>query len=453
MKRLSVKAKITLWLTILMLFLCGILITFLLISSGMIIRQASANQLTQTLRSNLTLVSSSDGQLVLDDSFQFYKSGVTTLVYSSSGSLLAGQIPLSFDTSGPESASFQNGEIRTAESNGDIYLILDFWVPFSWNDGVWLRGLIETPEQLKAASGMLIAVIIAIPAFLTLAVLGGYLIVRKAFRPLDKITAAASAINEAGDLSGRIALPPGRDEFSQLAETFDKMFARLERSFDAEIRFIADASHELRTPVSVIQSACEYAESFDETPQERQETISIIHRQAVKMSDLITRLLNMARLDQGTESLNFKTVNLTEISASVCQDYKNYGSRLSTYLQENVMVRGDSVQLWRLLNNLISNAFQYGGHDCRVRVSLYQNSRETLLSVCDDGIGIAKEEQDKVWQRFYQIDPSRSNNKGAGLGLSMVQQVARIHGGYMTLESEPGSGSNFTFHLPLSEKK
>lgn len=132
-----------------------------------------------------------------------------------------------------------------------------------------------------------------------------------AFRPLDTINATAAAINEGRDLSARIGLPAGHGEFSRLAGSFDRMLERLEAAFEAEKQFTADASHELRTPVSVILGACEYAEKYDETPEERLETIQTIHRQGRRMADLIGQLLQMTRLDQGTEGLRLEEVDLT----------------------------------------------------------------------------------------------------------------------------------------------
>lgn len=447
MKQISVKLRITLWLTLMMVFLSGLLLIFMMSMSNTVVTQTSMAQLSQTLRSNLTLVGTSEGQLQLDDGFQFYQNGVSTLVYSKNGTLMAGQIPVSFKAEEP----FENGVMRTVGSGEDRYLILDFWIPFGWEDGVWLRGLLEAPQHLQAADNLLRVALIALPSFLLLAALGGYRIIRRAFLPLDKITATASAINQAHDLSGRIGLPPGRDEFSQLADTFDQMFARLERSFEAEKQFIADASHELRTPVSIIQGACEYAETYEETPEERQETISMIRRQAEKMADLISQLLNMTRLDQGTASAHFENVNLTELTEAICQEQAYSDGRLTADLQENVIISGDSILLTRLLQNLLDNAFKYGKPDGCVNVSLRQNETETALSVRDDGIGIPEDQQDKIWQRFYQVDPSRSGDSGAGLGLSMVHQIALLHGGSMTLRSIPCVGSEFTFHLPTAK--
>ena len=246
-------------------------------------------------------------------------------------------------------------------------------------------------------------------------------------------------------------MPEGGNEFFRLANTFDQLFGRLERSFEAEKQFTADASHELRTPLSIIKGACEYAEKYDETPEERQETIAMIHRQAVKMSNLIGKLLNMTRLEQGTEPVKLEYVELGGLLQALYEEQRYEQKRVSLKLQENIVVQADGALLSRLAQNLIENGLKYGKPDGQVLVTLLRQQGEILLQVQDDGIGIAAEQQEKVWQRFYQVNPSRSDEKGAGLGLALVQQIAQLHGGYMTLDSTVGVGSTFTLHLPDEE--
>ncbi|MDO4553392.1 MAG: HAMP domain-containing sensor histidine kinase [Bacillota bacterium] len=448
MRYFSVKTRIAVWLTLLMVLLALLLLVFMLSISSTVTTRTAMTQLSDTARSNLPLISITDGNLELGEGFLFYQNGVSTLIYSQSESLLAGQIPVGFTAEEP----FESGTIRTVPSGDSRYLILDFWVPVSWEQGFWLRSLLEAPEYRQTSHNLLLVALAALPLFMALAAFGSYWIARRAFRPLNSITATASAINEASDLTRRIALPPGRDEFSRLADTFDKLFERLERSFEAEKQFTADASHELRTPVSIIKGACEYAEKYDETPEQRQETISMIHRQATKMSRLISQLLNMTRLEQGTEPARLEDTDLSELIRSVCRE-QNWGPpSLLLDLPEELHARVDSGLFSRLLLNLVENAFKYGTPQGHVWLSLCRRDGEILLSVRDDGAGISPEQQEKVWQRFYQVDPSRSDEEGgAGLGLSIVRQIARVHGGHMTLESAPGQGSTFTLHLPSGE--
>ena len=397
MKRRSVQVRLTLWYTLLMAGMAGLLLVFLLGISGAVSRQTAMDQLETTLRENLSQVSlGADGSLQLGEDFSFYQNGVYTLVYSQSQALLAGQVPVSFTASEP----FQNGQTRPVDGEGGQYYVLDFWVPQGWESGLWVRGILEAPENPQTVTNLVFIAVVTLPAFILLAALGGYGIVHRAFRPLEEITATAAAINEAADLSARVAVPPGDHEFSRLADTFNQMFGRLEGSFEAEQQFTADASHELRTPVAVIKSACEYAEKYGETPQEQQETLAMIHRQ----------------------------------------------------VQPGVWVRGDRGLLARLLQNLIDNGFAYGKPQGHVWVTLGTEGDQAVLQVRDDGIGIPQDQQEKIWQRFYQVDPARREGGGAGLGLAMVKKIAQLHGGRITLDSTPGQGSTFTLSLPLEKE-
>ncbi|MCI8447417.1 MAG: HAMP domain-containing histidine kinase [Eubacterium sp.] len=449
MRNASVKIKITVWLTLLMALLAIFLIVFMLSISSTVVSQTAMSQLAYTVQSNLGQVNVKNGRPEFGDGFRFYQNGISTLVYSQKEALLAGQIPGAFTADEP----FQNGVIRTVSTDEDKYLVMDLWLPMGWDHGVWIRGLMETPDNHWAALNLLKVALVALPVFMALAALGSYWIARRAFRPLDSINATAEAINEAKDLSRRIGLPKGRDEFSRLGSTFDQLFERLEQSFEVEKQFISDASHELRTPVSIIKGACEYAEKYDETSEDHQETISMIHRQAAKMSGIISQLLSMTRLDQGTELSGMEPVDLAELLRDFSREQENNQtydySRLTLELKEEAVVWGNQVLLTRLIQNLVENAFKYGRPNGHVWAVLDKNGSEVRLKVRDDGFGIDKEHQDKIWQRFYQVDPARSGEMGAGLGLPMVAQIARVHGGYMTLDSAPDLGSVFTLHLNI----
>ncbi len=450
MRKISVKLKITLWITLLMTILFLFLVAFTLFISRTVVLSSARQQLVSTTRNSVGNISFSQGKLSTTEGFSFYQNGVSILVYSQSESLLAGQLPVSFTASEP----FQNGQMRTVEGAGISYLVLDFWLPSSWEEGVWVRGLMEVPNDGQTSENLMKIAAIALPVFILLTAVGGYLLVRRAFRPLERISATAQAMGEAKDLSRRIGLPPGRDEFSRLAQTFDQLFARLERSFEAEKQFTADASHELRTPVTIIKGACEYGLKYDETPEERQETLEMIARQAEKMAQLIAQLLSMTRLDQGTEGARLEPVDLGALVEGLIRERGYEEDKLILSVAPGVKVQGDGALLSRLTENLVENALKYGKTGGHVWVTVKSQGNEGILEVRDDGIGIPKDQQEKIWQRFYQVDPSRSDeSSGVGLGLSMVRQIAQLHGGTVTLDSVEGIGSVFALHLPLQNEK
>ncbi len=446
MRKISVKLKITLWITLLMTILFLFLVAFTLFISRTVVLSSARQQLISTTRNSVGNISFSQGKLSTTEGFSFYQNGVSILVYSQAESLLAGQLPVSFTAEEP----FQSGQVRTVEGASISYVVLDLWLPSSWEEGVWVRGLMEVPRNEQTTDNLIKIAAIALPVFILLTAVGGYLLVRRAFRPLEQISATAQAMGEAKDLSRRIGLPPGRDEFSRLAQTFDQLFARLERSFEAEKQFTADASHELRTPVSIIKGACEYGLKYDETPEERQETLEMIARQAEKMAQLIGQLLSMTRLDQGTEGARLEPVDLGVLVEGLIRERGYEEDKLFLSVSPGVKVRGDGALLSRLTENLVENAFKYGKPEGHVWVTVKSQGEEGILEVRDDGIGIPKDQQEKIWQRFYQVDPSRSDeSNGVGLGLSMVRQIAQLHGGTVTLDSVEGIGSAFALYLPL----
>ena len=447
MKLNSVKTKISLLLTMLMAALAILLLIFMLFITNTVARETTRQQLINTLRSNLSYIEVQEQKPTIDANFSYYHNGITTLVYSKNESLLAGQIPVSFKAEIP----FENGVIRTAASDDTEYLVLDFWLASDWEHGVWLRGLAEAPNTAALSKNLLLIAFLVLPVFILLAGWGSYHIARRAFRPLDHITSTAEAINDAKDLSGRIIVPSKNAEFSRLASDFNHMFERLEHSFEAEKQFTSDASHELRTPVSVIKGACEYAKKYDETPEDHAETISMIQRQADKMAALITQLLHMTRMDQGTENVAMEQIHLGEFLNDFCNEQLWNQDNFTLTSPPNISVFANKELLGRLVRNLVENAFKYSSTNGHVWLDVCSADEEVLLSVRDNGIGIPLEEQSKIWQRFYQVDCSRGNDEGSGLGLSMVEQIAKLHGGFMTLESTPGFGSTFTLHLPVKK--
>ena len=450
MKKRSVKQKLTLWITLLMLLLTGAVLAILISVSSSVAMQNASSQLESTVRANLAGISRSGGSLSFSEGFSFTRNGVYTLVYSSSGALLAGQPPLDM----PQDEPFENGVLRTVEGEDDdeSYYLMDFYLPFGWDDGVWVRGFTQVPETAETISDLVGIVLLLSPLIVIVSALGAYLLARSTFRPIDRIVEAAGAIGEGRDLSRRIGLPPGNDEISRLATAFDGMFARLEASFEAEKQFTSDASHELRTPVSVILAQCAEARGHAETPEQYAQAIDVIQRQAKKMSVLVNQLLQMTRLEQGTLRASMEKADLSELVEILCREQPELpnGITLEAEIQPELRAWFDVTLMSRLLQNLLDNAARYGRENGHIWVTLRREDDGIALSVRDDGIGIAQDQQTRIWQRFYQVDPARSGSSGSGLGLTMVQQIAALHGGAVTVESREGAGSCFIFRFPGS---
>ena len=444
MKRFSVKLRLTLWITLLMLLLTALVLVCMVAVSRDVVTENAYDQLTSVVQSNISGISKENGSLTFAEGFSFTQNGVYTTVYSDAGALLAGQLPLGF----PEGVAFENGISRPVEGeNGDFY-VLDLHLPFSWEDGVWVRGIIAAPDVADVLDDLTGIALLLLPLMVVVSGAGAYLLAWSTFRPIDRIIRAAETIDEGRDLSRRIGLPPGRDEIS-LGQAFDSMFARLETSFEAEKQFTSDASHELRTPTAVILAQCEDARRHAETPEQYAQAVEVIERQARRMSGLIAQLLQMTRLEQGTQRAAFEHADLSALTEVICEETPTADAVLQTDIQPDIEADFDVTLVSRLLQNLLNNAVRYGGG--HIWVTLRRDGADALLSVRDDGAGIPADLQDKIWQRFYQADASRSGENGAGLGLPMVRQIAALHGGTVSLTSAPGKGSCFTFRFPTEQ--
>lgn len=447
MKRLSVKQKLTIWIAMLMLLLAVLMQAILMSVSSSVVTEQTRNRLETTLRSKLSDISKEKGNLVFARGFSFVENGVYTIVYNENEALLAGQMPLSF----PDGIKFENGMIRTI----DEYHVLDFHLPFGWNDGVWVRGVTPVIHTTDIMNDLFFLSLILLPVMVVISGTGAYLLSRSTFRPIERIISAAEAISEGRDLSSRIGLPPGQDEISRMGAAFDRMFSRLESSFETEKQFTSDASHELRTPIAVILAQCEESRVHTMTKEESAQAFGVVERQARRMSAMIGQLLQMTRLEQGTQRAVFEQADLSELVQVVCEEQpvSEKGIVIETDLQIAVEAWFDVTLMTRLLQNLLNNAVQYGREKGHIWVTLSRKGEDIILAVRDDGIGISTDQLDKIWQRFYQVDNVRGTQSGTGLGLTMVKQIALLHGGQVTVESIEGVGSCFTFCFPKNSCK
>jgi signal transduction histidine kinase len=237
----------------------------------------------------------------------------------------------------------------------------------------------------------------------------------------------------------------------QLAGAFDRMFERLEKVFDAERQFTSDASHELRTPTAIILAECDRAKRKAETPEDYRESIANISEQGKRMSALIDELLGITRLQQGTERYPLNRGDLSEFVTLSAEEFvpaDDRGIRMETEIEPGIECNFNASLISRVIYNLLQNAYRYGSDNGYVRLSLGRENGDAVIRVKDNGIGIKKEDLDKIWQRFWQADSSRGAESGNGLGLAMVKEIAELHGGSVTAESTEDRGSEFIFRIP-----
>ena len=444
MRFLSIKTRVTIYFTLMMLLIIGLVLGTILIAGRGVISDSAEGTLIDVVHDEIDDVEFDDGILELDE-LDFLRHNVYVQVYDSSFRFLGGAGATDFEGAG----EFRNGEIRSVAVDGESWLVYDIFIN-SEGGGVWLRGLTSAENDFSAARVITILALILLPVLVLITAVIGWFIARHAFKPVRQITDTVDAINDGTDLTARIGLHRGRDEIHRLAATFDSMFDRLERSFDAEKRFASDASHELRTPVAVILAECEYARENAKTAEDYAESLEVVERQGRRMSDIINQLLSITRLDQGTQRINRERADLSELADVVTDEtVLASGKRLELVkdIAPGVFADMDVGLMSRLVQNLVENACKYTPEGGRITVSLSARDGELELSVADTGQGIAKRDLPHIWERFWQADPSRGVDKGSGLGLAMVKQIAEAHGGRLSVVSEPGKGSRFTFTM------
>src|SRR5438132_2497907 len=305
-------------------------------------------------------------------------------------------------------------------------------------------------------------------AALIVAAIGGYWLAGKALRPVKMIARTANEIN-ATDLRRRLHLQR-RDEFGELAATFDHMLARLEAAFKRQAQFTTDASHELRTPLTIIDLEINRALTQLEQPADYRHVLEQIQAENEQMMATVNSLLLLARADTGQMTLDLQEVDLSDIALASVERLLPLAHQsqiaLATGDLPEVLVCGDPQYLGQMLTNLIENGIKYSsGIGKRVYVALAcEQERWGVVRVQDDGPGISEEQVPYVFERFYRVDKARSRRQkgpvqsskpgnaepgGSGLGLSIVRWIVQAHGGEIRVESKIGAGTLFEVRLPL----
>ena len=323
-------------------------------------------------------------------------------------------------------------------------------------EGARITGALEVGESEQDVSETLrtLLFILGVSYSVTLVVasFGGVFLAGRALSPIDSLTRLARRIS-ADDLGQRLNLRLSNDEVGRLARTFDEMIARLDDAFRRQRQFTADASHELRTPLTVIKGQIDVALQREREPEAYRQVLRAANEEVDRLTRLVASLLTLARADAGQIPIALERVSLADLVASSLEQVgplaKQRGVRLLAVPSPAVTLRADEDLLLELLLNLLDNAIKYTQSGDEVAVQWIVNGRDVALSVRDTGIGIAPEHLSRLFDRFYRVDEARSRAEGGtGLGLAISRWIATVHGGSISVESEPGRGSTFTVHLP-----
>ena len=444
----SIKTRITIWYTSLMF----VLIVVVLALVGGLSYQLSTDSIEKNVVLGVTQVSEKlskrqPGVFEIVESEEEFKN---VSIYDSEGKYLVGKYI--YDAA---NIPFREGVLRKETIDGKKYIVYDKRMPSPPDKpgGFWIRGLESVNSTMLLGRSAIIIVLILIPLILLLTALGGYYITKKAFRPVNTIIKTANDISAQQDITRRIEIAPDakEDELNHLSVTLNKMLDRIENLIRQEKQFTSDASHELRTPISVILAQGEYLLDIAKDEKEKELAGSIVDK-ANQVSKLVSRLLLLARIDQNRQKFNKEKVDigvLADIAIDSMKDLADKkGISLSSDVAEDTIVEADEALLLSAITNLISNGIKYGKESGYVSVSASKIGDKTEITVSDNGIGIDKAHIDKIWDRFYRIDDVRNDEYGScGLGLAMVKAVIELHGGTISVSSTLGEGTVFKIIL------
>lgn len=311
----------------------------------------------------------------------------------------------------------------------------------------------ETKEDFLLRSVIATTIIILLSSVCT------YFLTKKALTPLQKLTSEVSQI-QAQNLSTQLAVPNSKDEIAQLTSSFNEMLARLDNAFSTQKQFSANAAHELRTPLAVLQTNLEVFEKKQEPEMvEYRQLFTMIKEQTARLSQLVGTLLDMTNLKSVPRTDH---VSLEELVDEVFCDLDPVAEKAgisihfddSSSQDSHTDVTGSYVLLYRAVYNLVENAIKYNRPNGSVTVSVKEKNGQAMILVKDTGIGISPENQKKIFDPFFRVDKSRSRAMGgAGLGLALVDSIAKEHGGSVKVLESNEKGSIIAFMLPVSSLK
>ncbi len=309
-----------------------------------------------------------------------------------------------------------------------------------------LSGVQETLRKL-----VLILVSI-VPLALIIASIGGIFLAHKVLKPINEINRITREITSK-NLQLRVPEPATHDELGQLVETINGMIERLEKSFRQIQQFTADASHELKTPLTILKGEAELALRKPREPEEYREYLQSSLEEINRLTRLVQDLLVLSRADTGRLTLHKEPLDLSLLVDTCCDQCRflgeNQNVQVSFSNREEAWVLGDKYRLKQMLFNLVENAIKYSDNGGQVEVFTRQNGKFVTVSIKDEGVGIDEKDIPYIFDRFYRVDKSRSREAGGtGLGLSISKWIAEAHGGKITVESSLGVGSCFTIWLP-----
>jgi len=346
--------------------------------------------------------------------------------------------------------------IRKVKIDGNLWILYDEPIKADEGNTGWIRVSRSLMPIIENLNKFKLILFISVPVYILISIIGGQFLAKRALNPIDSITKTARAIGQ-GNINQRLKLPKVKDEVGRLAETFDEMLDKIEAAFKKERQFTTDASHELRTPITIISTHAEDALEAD-NKKDYKEALEIIYRESQKMSVMISQLLMLSRSDEGKYRLEIEDIDLKLIMNEIIDEMKESAKanniKLSFSGENGLIIKADQTLITRLFINIINNAVKFNkkGGFVKVQITTAADKNFVRILIEDNGIGIPEEDIENIFNRFYQVDKSR-NDKGTGLGLAIAKWIVDIHKGTINIESALGKGTKIYINLPLEINK
>jgi two-component system OmpR family sensor kinase len=448
----SLRARLTLWYTAV---LAVVLIAFSAFSYALLsraIRTATDESISATAR-EFAAAFSRDRSAISSREFRYRDREI--IAFSPDGRLIAASSTILAPADRQrvlENARGRGFVTIDGGPEGDGIRVLRY--PVSIDGGQYLvavaQDLDPQADRLEAAAH---AVLLGIPLALLIAAGGGYLLARKSLAPVAAMSEKAREIG-AATLNERIAVADDRDELGHLATTLNDLLERLQRAFESQRTFMADASHELRTPISIILGESDVALSRPERSRiEYRESIRIVHRAAQKLTRIVQNVFLLARTDAGTYPMLKRPLYLDDVIAECVQGLRTVAGakhiEIANVAEPDLAVSADEELLQALIQNLVENAVKFTPDHGRVDVSAIRSGDAYVVRITDSGPGIAASDQPFIFDRFYR---GKVGSPGAGLGLAIARWAAEAHGAVLILERSDANGSTFRITFPATER-
>ncbi|MGH1600342.1 sensor histidine kinase [Campylobacter majalis] len=434
LKNIEISHKITLWYSVFMLILVIITIGLSLFIANKVAKYETHKKLINKVE-----------QISHDiNKYEEYDDGVFLIILQRQKGVIKGQYPKNFDPK----QRFSGSKIGFYENNKTKFYYYDR--PIKKQKDTIIRAIILADNTQSILGSLFFAIALIAPILFVIAIFVGYKLAKNALAPINQISKTAQTISQSADFSKRVKTSNNNDELAKLSSVINEMLQTLQIKFQNEKQLTSDISHELKTPISVILSQAQYAIQHADTLDEAKQCLQVIQKQSKKMAELTNQILQISKIENLT-NIKMKRVCLSEILQSILNDFdKISNKKLITKIDPNIHINADITLLERAINNILDNALKFSRS--KIEVNLKIDNNVAKLSIKDDGEGIEKDEFDKIFNKFYQIETSRNKlqNSGNGLGLFMSAQIIRLHNAKITINSELKRYSEFCIEFLIN---